>query len=48
LFALGDDAGAVYQHFTLALTADIFKAHKLSDFHYLDLRFGNKLYYKLR
>lgn len=48
LFALGADGGDVYQRFTLALIAGPFKSHKLSDFEYLDLRFGDKLYYKLR
>lgn len=38
----------VFQRFTLALTADPFTAHPLSDFEYLDLRFGDKIYYKLK
>jgi cell division septal protein FtsQ len=48
LFALSVDGGDVYQRFTLAFMADPFKTHKLSDFEYLDLRFGDKLYYKLK
>lgn len=48
LFPLGDDGGDIYQRFTLALQSDAFKAHPLSDFQYLDLRFGDKLYYKLK
>ncbi|MDO8548159.1 MAG: hypothetical protein Q7R71_00600 [bacterium] len=47
-FALNVDGGDIYQRFTLALQSAPFKAHKLSDFEYLDLRFGDKLYYKLR
>jgi hypothetical protein len=48
LFSL-DSAGAdVYQRFVLALGADAFQGHTLGDFEYLDLRFGDKLYYKLR
>lgn len=48
LFTVDADAGDVYQRFTLALQSDPFKTHKLSDFEYLDLRFGDKLYYKLK
>ncbi len=47
-FAASADAGDVLERFSLALTADVFKAHPLSDFSYLDLRFGTKLYYKLK
>ncbi len=47
-FALQDDGGDVYERFTLALESDPFKDKKLPDFEYLDLRFGDKLYYKLR
>lgn len=44
-----DAAGAdVYQRFILALGADVFVEHSLSEFSYLDLRFGDKLYYKLK
>lgn len=38
----------VFQRFSLALTADPFTEHPLSDFQYLDLRFGDKIYYKLK
>ena len=47
-FALQDQGGDVFERFTLALTADPLATRKLSDFEYLDLRFGDKLYYKLR
>jgi len=48
IFSL-DSAGAdVYQRFVLALGSGIFAQHPLSDFDYLDLRFGDKLYYKLK
>lgn len=47
-FALHDEAGDVFERLTLALTGEIFKAHVLKDFEYLDLRFGDKLYYKLK
>jgi len=48
LFALSADGGDVYQRFTLALQSEPFKSHALSEFEYLDLRFGDKLYYKLK
>lgn len=48
LFALDDDGGDVFQHFTLTLTAAPFTTHTLSDFEYIDLRFGDKVYYKLK
>lgn len=47
-FALGDAGGDVFERFTLALTSQPFKDHALGDFSYLDLRFGDKLYYKLK
>ena len=47
-FALSDAGGDIFERFSLALTSEPMKAHKLSDFQYLDLRFGDKLYYKLR
>jgi hypothetical protein len=47
LFALSD-ADITYQRFTLARQAAVFEEHPLSDFQYLDLRFGDKLYYKLK
>lgn len=48
LFVLKDDGGSVFEHFTLVLTAAPFTTHTLSDFEYIDLRFGNKVYYKLK
>ncbi len=48
LFPVSQDGSEVVQHYMLALTADVFQAHPLSDFEYLDLRFGDKLYYKLK
>jgi cell division septal protein FtsQ len=48
LFSLTDAGGDVYERFTLALGAEPFKDKNLSGFEYLDLRFGDKLYYKER
>jgi hypothetical protein len=48
IFASGDDGGDVYDRFGLALQTDPFTTHPLSDFAYLDLRFGDHLYYKLK
>jgi cell division septal protein FtsQ len=48
IFSLNDDGGSVFKHFVLAQTAEPFAGHTLADFEYLDLRFGDKLYYKLR
>ena len=48
IFALGDDSGDVFNRFDLALQSSPFKNHQLSDFDYLDLRFGDKMYYKLK
>ena len=47
-FALGDAGGDVFERFVLALTSKPFLEHTLGEFAYLDLRFGDKLYYKLR
>lgn len=47
-FELLSDPGSILQTLQLALSTEIFKAHTLSDFAYLDLRFGSKLYYKLK
>ncbi|HVZ76153.1 MAG TPA: hypothetical protein VG934_02685 [Candidatus Paceibacterota bacterium] len=47
-YSLMDSGADVVQRFSLALAAAPFTAHKLSDFEYLDLRFGDRLYYKLR
>lgn len=48
MFALGADGGDVFENFSLTLTAAPFTTHKLSDFQYIDLRFGDKVYYKLK
>ncbi|MDE2213459.1 MAG: hypothetical protein KGJ34_02970 [Patescibacteria group bacterium] len=48
LFALRQDTGKVLQYFSLALTSAPFQNNSLSSIQYLDLRFGDKLYYKLR
>lgn len=48
LFVLGDAGGDAYERFTLGLESEPFKNRKLSNFEYLDLRFGDRLYYKLR
>ena len=47
-FSLAEDAGKVFERFSLALGSAPFSSHKLSYFEYLDLRFGDKLYYKLK
>jgi len=46
IFSLKDGGGDVFERFSLALQSEPFKNHELSDFEYLDLRFGDKLYYK--
>ncbi|HUD02971.1 MAG TPA: hypothetical protein VMR46_03080 [Candidatus Paceibacterota bacterium] len=48
LFPLSADGGDVYNRFMLALQSDVFAGHTIADFQYLDLRFGDKLYYKLK
>jgi len=48
IFALKDGGGDVFERFTLALTAEPFEGRAVSDFEYLDLRFGDRLYYKLK
>lgn len=48
LFNLKDDAGDIFERFSLALTSDVFTGKTIADFEYLDLRFGDKLYYKLK
>jgi len=48
IFLLSSAGADVYNHFLLALTSDVFQGKQLSDFQYLDLRFGDKLYYKLK
>lgn len=47
-YALKDAGGDIFERFTLALTAEPFTSHPLASFEYLDLRFGDKLYYKLK
>ena len=48
IFALSSDGGDVYSRFQLALQSDAFAGHTIDDFTYLDLRFGDRLYYKLK
>lgn len=48
IFALGDQGGDVFERLALALTSEPIATHQLSEFEYLDLRFGDKLYYKLK
>lgn len=48
LFSLHDDGGNIYNHFTVAQKAASFADHPLADFDYIDLRFGDKVYYKLK
>jgi cell division septal protein FtsQ len=48
IFALESNTGDLFERFSLALSSDVFVKHSLSDFAYLDLRFGDKLYYKLK
>jgi hypothetical protein len=48
IIPLAGDEAAVYQRFLLALSSEPFAEHEVSDFEYLDLRFGDKLYYKLK
>jgi hypothetical protein len=47
-FSLDDSGADVLERLDLALSSQPFREHALSDFEYLDLRFGDKLYYKLR
>ena len=48
LFSLDQNDGDVSDHLGLALRSSVFATHPLIDFQYLDLRFGDKLYYKLK
>lgn len=48
LFVRTDDGADILSRYTIALGAEPFTKHTLSDFQYLDLRFGDKLYYKLK
>jgi hypothetical protein len=47
-FTLEDDGGDIFERYTLGRSAEPFVTHALADFEYLDLRFGDKLYYKLK
>lgn len=46
IFALKDAGNDVFERFTLALASQPFLDKTIADFEYLDLRFGDKLYYK--
>ena len=48
IFALQDGGGDVFERFMLALGAEPFAGRSVGDFEYLDLRFGDRLYYKLK
>ncbi len=48
IFALKDAGGDVFERYSLALAAAPFANRPINDFEYLDLRFGDKLYYHLR
>jgi cell division septal protein FtsQ len=48
IYSSKDSGADVLERFTLARQAEPFTKHALSDFEYLDLRFGDKLYYKLK
>lgn len=48
IFALSADGGDVYTRFILAQQSDAFKGRTIADFQYLDLRFGDRLYYKVK
>lgn len=48
IFPLSDQGGDVFERFTLAQKSEPLSGRALSDFEYLDLRFGDKLYYKLK
>jgi len=47
-FVLSNGGGDVFERFGLALQAAPFKDRPVTDFEYLDLRFGDRLYYKLK
>ncbi|TSC68674.1 MAG: hypothetical protein G01um101456_545 [Parcubacteria group bacterium Gr01-1014_56] len=48
IYRILDNSADVLERFSLAIKAEPFTKHALSDFEYLDLRFGDKLYYKLK
>ena len=47
LFKTTDDAGSVMDHISAGLSSPIFSGRSTDDFQYLDVRFGDRLYYKL-
>lgn len=46
IYPLGESSGDMYELYALARGSGPFENRPLSDFAYLDLRFGDKLYYK--
>jgi hypothetical protein len=48
IFAQDQSPADVLARFSLAQSSSVFAGHALADFDYLDLRFGDKLYYKLK
>jgi hypothetical protein len=48
LFALDDSGGDVFERYALARGAEPFAQQPLGSFEYLDLRFGDKLYFKIK
>ena len=48
IMAMAANGADVVEQLQLAFMASPFMTHPLSDFEYLDLRFGDKLYYKLK
>lgn len=46
-FVLSEEGGDVFERYLLALASEPFAGRRLADFEYLDLRFGDRLYYKL-
>lgn len=48
IFPLKAQGGDIFERYALARGAEPFAGRTLSEFEYLDLRFGDKLYYKLK
>ncbi len=48
LFADAQSGGELMDRLNLVLGAAPFSSHKVGDFEYLDVRFGDKIYYKLK
>lgn len=48
IFSLQDEGGDIFERYTLARGSEPFAGRDFSEFEYLDLRFGDKLYYKVR